>query len=244
MLGAATPAAAALQDEIQVYLDDLGTQGDWSLQLHVNATPSGRTTRDYPGEVVSAGGLRLTAELARGLGHGFEAGLYLPTAYDGHGGYALAGGKLRMKWVGFEAEAHAGWFAGANVELGRVAQRYEPSPTNAELRLIAGRNTERWTFGINPILDWALSPGHGGSPDFNLALKAARTIARGIQLGAEYYPDYGRLSRRTRFGDEDHRVYAAIDVNRKPWQLNAGVGYGLSSGSDRWTLKAIVTVPL
>jgi hypothetical protein len=237
------PAVAALQDEIQVYLDDLNARGEWGLQLHVNATPSGRTTPDYPGELVSAGGLRLTAEFARGLGHDFEAGFYLPTVYDGHGHYELAGGKLRLKWIGLEADAHLGWFAGANLELGHVAQRYELASTAVELRMIAGRNTEHWTFGFNPVLDWGLSRGYGGSPDLNLALKVARTVARGIQLGGEYYPDYGRLALHSSFRDQDHRVYAAIDVDRKPWQINAGVGYGLSAGSDRWTLKAILTIP-
>ena len=240
---AATTARAALQDEIQVYLDDLTDRGEWGLQLHVNATPSGRTTAEYPGEVVSAGGLRLTAEFARGLGHGLEAGFYLPTAYDGHGGYALAGGKLRLKWIGLEAQTHAGWFAGANFELGHVAARYERATTAVELRTIIGRNTERWTFGFNPILDWGLSRGYGGSPDLNLAFKLARTVATGVQIGGEYYPDFGRRSDHSAFREQDHRVYAAIDVDRKPVQFNAGVGYGLSAGADRWTLKVIITVP-
>jgi hypothetical protein len=239
----ASPAHGALQDEIQVYLDDLNRRGEVGLQLHLNATPAGIATPRYPGEVVSAGGARATAEFAYGLGGGCEAGAYLPTVYDGHGGYAVAGGKLRLKWVPVEAAGHAGWFAGANVELGRIAARYEAAATAAELRLIAGHTTDRWTLAVNPIFDWALSQGSSGRPDFNVALKAARNVGTGIQLGGEYYPDFGRLGQAGRFGDQDHRLYAALDVDRKPWQFNVGVGYGLSAAADRWTLKAIVTVP-
>jgi len=57
----ASPAArASLQDEIQVYLDDIDRPGDVGLELHVNTTPSGRSTPDYPGawigRVESVGG--------------------------------------------------------------------------------------------------------------------------------------------------------------------------------------------
>ena len=44
-LAAAAPQLhAALPDEIQVYTDDLEKPGERGIELHVNTTPSGRST--------------------------------------------------------------------------------------------------------------------------------------------------------------------------------------------------------
>ena len=60
-------ATAALSDEIQVYTDDINAPGEYGLELHVNTTPSGRTTPDYPGEAVPNHGLRITPEFSYGI---------------------------------------------------------------------------------------------------------------------------------------------------------------------------------
>ena len=43
---------------------------------------------------------------------------------------------------------------------------------------------------------------------------------------------------------QDNRIYGTIDVDMKPLQFNFGVGYGLTEASDRWTIKAIIEVPI
>jgi hypothetical protein len=40
----AAPARADLSDEIQVYADDINAAGQFHLELHLNTTPSGRST--------------------------------------------------------------------------------------------------------------------------------------------------------------------------------------------------------
>ena len=40
--------------------------------------------------------------------------------------------------------------------------------------------------------------------------------------------------------EQSHTLFAVIDLERK-LGLNLGVGYGLTSATDRWTLKAIVS---
>jgi hypothetical protein len=242
---AGRPAGAALEDEIQVYLDDLDAPREWGLEVHLNTTPSGSTMPAYPGEVVSAHGTRLTQELSYGLGGGFEAGLYVPAVIEPGGHPDLAGAKLRLKWLPVAGGAeHDGWFAGANLELARVPQRYEQSRWGSELRLIAGRRAAGWTLGMNPVFAWALGAGGRATPDFELGLKAARDVARGVALGAEYYAGLGPVDAVPGWRDQDHRLYATLDVDRAPWVFNVGVGYGLSAAADRWTVKLIVEVPL
>jgi len=124
----AAPAVAALQDEIQVYTDDINKPGEAGLELHVNTTPRGRTTPDYPGEITPERGVRFTPEFSYGLTDGWEAGFYLPALRTPNGEYDVAGAKLRLKWLPVRGdEARGGWFAGGNLELSRLAKNI-PNP--------------------------------------------------------------------------------------------------------------------
>ncbi len=67
--------ALAIQDEIQVYTDDIDSPGEYALETHINTTPRGRKTSDFPGEVAPYRGVRLTPEFSRGLSQTLEAGL-------------------------------------------------------------------------------------------------------------------------------------------------------------------------
>ncbi len=237
-------AQAAFQDEIQVYDNAINERGEWGLELHVNTTPSGRATPDYPGEVPPRHALRTTPELAYGLGHGLEAGLYLPAIVDASGHFDLAGLKARLKWLPFELVDGRGGFGGVNVELSRLAQRYSQSRWSAETRFIAGWRNADWLLVANPTLEFDLSDGQGGSrPALSLGLKAARNVGEGLAAGLEAYSDQGPLGRRLPWQQQDHRLFAVLDVDRKPWIFNLGIGRGLTDAADRWTVKAIFELP-
>lgn len=97
LVGASLPAIsfAVLQDEIQVYDNEINAKGEASLELHVNSTPSGVTTPSYPGEVMNNNGVRVTPEFAYGLGNDLEAGLYISYVnYDSKFQYAAT--KVRL----------------------------------------------------------------------------------------------------------------------------------------------------
>src|SRR5690242_16563263 len=74
----ASPARAALPDEIQVYTDDLEEPGARGVELHINTTPRGNRTPQFPGEVLTHHGLRVTPEISWGIAPGWDWGLYLP----------------------------------------------------------------------------------------------------------------------------------------------------------------------
>lgn len=235
-------AHAALSDEIQVYTNDINTPGEFGLEMHINTTPEGRSRPDYPGEVTPRHGLRITPEFSYGLTPDFEAGLYVPTNRTSQGEWAVAGAKLRLKWLPIRGdEAGHGWFAGANGELSRLRQRFSESRNSFELRLIGGYKNERWLFAVNPVLGRDLSRGsRGGAPGFSLGLKAAMTVAEGVALGLEYYSDLGTLSHFVASNRQDNALYIAGDFDWKGISLNAGVGRGLTSVADKWTVKAII----
>jgi hypothetical protein len=238
------PAQAAFQDEIQVYDDAINERGEWGLELHVNTTPSGRSTPDYPGEVPPAHALRTTPELAYGLGRGLEAGLYLPTIVDSSGHFDAAGVKARLKWLPFQTVDGRGGFGGVNVELSHLAQRYSQSRWSAEARFIAGWRNADWLLVANPTLEFDLSDGQGGNrPGFSMGMKAVRKVAEGLAAGLEAYTDTGPLGHRLPWQQQDNRLFAVLDVDRKPWIFNLGIGRGLTDAADRWTVKAIFELP-
>ena len=235
---------AELEDEIQVYVDDINEPGKFNLELHINHTGQGRSTADYPGEVTPDHGTRITPEFSYGISKSLEAGLYIPTNIQSGGHFTVAGAKLRLKWLPIQPDMHGGWFAGENIELGRLEQRFSESRTASELRTILGYHDDLWLVSLNPILEWNLSPGTDRSnPDLNVGFKASRRIARGILFGPEYYSDIGHAGNIGRWRDQSNSIYLVTDVERGPIPFQFGVGRGLNANADRWTFKMILEIP-
>jgi hypothetical protein len=241
---AGAPCRADLQDEVQVYDDSINEPHEFGLELHVNTTPRGRGFSTYPGEVPPLHALRITPEFSYGLTRTLEAGLYLPTALRPDGHYDVAGGKVRLKWLPLQPDQGTGAFAGVNFELSRLAYRYSESRNTLETRFIAGWRAPLWMVAVNPVLGFNLSPGSRGRPDFDVGVKASHHVAEGLGAGVEYYTSRGQLGRTVSWREQDNRVFLALDVDRKPWVFNVGIGYGLTPAADRWTLKAIFELPV
>jgi hypothetical protein len=242
----AAPAAhAALSDEIQVYTDDINAPGESGLELHLNTTPKGRRTPDYPGEVTPHHGWRLTPEFSYGINGDWEAGLYLPLSRDASGNTQLAGAKVRLKWLPVKpADGESGWFFGANGELARMQKQFSESRTSAELRIMSGWRNADWLFALNPVLGWDLSDGmRSATAELSLGAKVARTVAKDVALGVEYYSDLGTTRRIMSWRQQANTVYAAVDAKLGRVDLNVGVGWGLTKSADDLTLKAIVGFP-
>lgn len=238
-------ARAVMIDEIQVYTDDINAPGQFGLELHVNTTLQGRSVPDFPGEITPEHGLRLTPEFSYGLSRAFEAGLYLPGERTSDGHYLLAGTKVRLKWLPVQPDAKmGGWFFGLNGELSYLPERFDQTQWGFELRTMLGCRGAGWLLAANPVLGWGLSgPGRSGRPEAEMQVKAAWEVARGISIGPEYYADFGPLGRALPSREQDHSLYAACDIDLKPWVFNVGLGRGLSGSADKWTLKFIFEIP-
>ena len=235
---ATAPAPAALPDEIQVYTDDLEAPGERGVELHVNATPQGRREPNYPGEVVPHHGLRVTPEISWGLVPRWDGGVYLPFVRSGEGADDFAGPRLRLKWLPLRPpQGGSGAFAGMNWEISFVQQRFEEARRTMEIRPIIGHRSESWLLSFNPIIDTDLAGERKGVLTFAPALKLARTYSHERALGVEYYADLGRLSHFAPRAEQSHVLYAVLDTAH----FNLGIGRGLSAGSDRWTVKAIIS---
>ena len=116
----AAPCAYAADEEIQVYMDEIGPTGKFGLDVHINDAIDGNRTQSYPGEQISDDRIRVTPEFSYALDSMFELGAYLPLAtIDRDGDARVSGAKLRLKYIA-PHDADQGLFWGANFEIGRV----------------------------------------------------------------------------------------------------------------------------
>ena len=241
-------AHAALPDEIQIYTDDINEPGEWGLEMHVNTTPRGNRTPDYPGEVVTDRGLRITPEISYGLTRTFEAGLYLPLVLKG-GNWSLAGIKPRLKWLPVKGdEAGGGWYVGANLELSNIQGKYNAARHNAELRIMLGHRARDWLIGVNPVYTWALSSSQIApaprNPEFSFNTKLMHRVAAGVSLGVEYYNQKGSWRNFDPGSQQGKTLYWVVEVENKVMPFHLGIGRGLNDATDKWTVKAIIDVPI
>jgi len=241
---AAPVVAAAADEEIQVYMDEIGPPHRVGLDVHLNYVPSGRVLADYPGEQASEDRTRITPEWSYALNPSTELGLYLPLmTVDRDGRFEAGGVKGRIKWVA-PKPANQNWFWGLNFEIGRVSHDLDINPWNAELKGIWGVRKGPWTFAANLNVDWMVSGPEHTPADFQVATKASYKVAEDTAIGLESYNGLGGGRSFGRLGAADHQTYVVLDHGFGKWDLNLGVGYGYGRPEDRWIVKAVVGVPI
>jgi hypothetical protein len=226
--------------EIQVYDGTANQPGAPGLELHVNRVFDGLKSAAAP-ELPSNHLTHMTLEPSLGVTSFLELGGYLQTALRADGTFDYAGSKLRTKFVTPE-----GWREhlrfGVNVELSLVPARYERSRWGVEVRPIVAWENARWLFAANPILGIPLgSPDAERGPTFEPAAMAKVKIADAIAVGVEYYASFGPVAEPAKWDAELHYVYEAVDLLAIPhFELNVGVGEGLTPASNSFVAKLIV----
>ena len=236
-LYALAPQPARATDEIQVYNAEIAEIGQWTFQQHLNYTLQGRTQPEFPGGLVPNHSLNGTPELAYGLTDWWEVGFYAPFAVDSGGHFLSNGFKIRHLFVTPHAAERA-FFYGVNFEFSYTTPKFSQSRFAMEVRPILGvRNTD-WEFIVNPIVD--LTFGEHGEADFAPAARLARNLGQDFFLGLEYYGDLGEIGRFLPLKEQQHTLFAVTDFKLGKFDIDLGMGYGLTPGSDRLIAKAII----
>jgi hypothetical protein len=239
VIAASRPALAADQvhDEIQVYNAEIAEVGQWTYQQHLNYAAVGQTQPDVPGGFSSNRSLQGTPEFAYGITDWWEAGFYLPFAVTGSDQLLSDGAKIRSLFVVPDA-AKRSFFYGVNFELGYEMPRFSSNPWGLEIRPIVGVRNAQWEFIVNPIVD--VSFGAGGEADFAPALRLARNLGNDWYVGLEYYGDFGKIGDFLPLQQQSQQLFAVTDFKAGVVDVELGVGYGFTGGSDRVVAKAII----
>jgi hypothetical protein len=230
-------AADQVHDEIQVYNAEIADVGQWTYQQHLNYAAVGQTQPEVPGGFSSNRSLQGTPEFAYGITDWWEGGFYIPFAVDGSGQLLSDGAKIRSLFVVPDA-AKRSFFYGINFELGYEMPRFASSPWGLEIRPIVGVRNSEWEFIANPIVD--LSFGSGGEADFAPALRLARNLGNDWYVGLEYYGDFGKIGDFLPLEQQSQQLFAVTDFKVSVVDVELGVGYGFTGGSDRLVAKAII----
>jgi hypothetical protein len=240
-LVATTISAHAVNDEIQVYNAEIAKVGQWTFQLHMNYAFSGRKEPDFPGGLIPNHALNGTGEWAYGITDWWEAGFYTPFAVDQNGTPYSNAIKLRQLFVTPDA-AKREFFYGVNFEFSYAMPQFADTKWNMEIRPIIGFRKGEYEFIVNPIVD--LGFGQNGDAIFAPAARFARKLSETLSVGVEYYTDLGPLRNFVPFNEQQHNIYAVVDFKVGKFDVNAGVGYGLTPGSDRLMAKVIIGTDL
>jgi hypothetical protein len=234
----AAPLAFAQADEIQVYDGGLAPPGVFNLTVHTNFTPRGIRSSAFPGAVVADKSLNGVPEWAVGVTRWFEAGLYLPLYSRDHAtGWGLDGFKLRTLFAVPGADDRT-FVYGANFEFSYNARRWDVDRFTSEIRPIIGWHLRPVDIIINPILDTS----YDGLKNliFVPSARVAYNLSAGWAIAAEEYADFGRLHALNARRNQAHQIYAVVDRTGKPFDIEAGIGFGLTGASDKLTFKVIV----
>jgi hypothetical protein len=237
-LGRASPALAQT-DEIQVYDATIAPTGAFNLTLHNNFTPSGNTTADSPGGVVPEHSLNGAAEWAYGIAPWFEGGLYLPLYSITRTGSVLYNGfKLRTLFVTPDA-ANREFFYGVNLEFSFNTAHWNIRTYTSEIRGIIGAHVGRFDLIFNPIVD---NSWNGFSKlEVVPETRVAMALSEKYKVALEEYDDFGTVSHFLSAAKQSHQLFSVLDINTKVVSIEAGVGAGLTSSSDHWVLKLILS---
>ncbi len=230
-------AADQVHDEIEVYNAEIADVGQWTLEQHLNYAATGQTQPEVPGGFTSNHSLQGTPEFAYGITDWWEGGFYIPFAATGSGQFLSDGAKIRSLFVVPDA-AKRSFFYGVNFELGYEMPRFSAKPWGLEIRPIIGVRNSAWEFIVNPIVD--LSFGSGGEGDFAPALRLARNLGEDRYIGLEYYADFGKIGDFLPVAQQSQQLFAVTDFKISTVDVELGAGYGLTPGSDRFVLKAIL----
>jgi hypothetical protein len=241
-LVALLPRSARAVDpfEIQVYDGTANQPGMPSAELHVNTVPIGRHESNGP-ELPPNHQSHFTLEPSLGLLPWWEIGGYLQTALRGDGTYDYAGTKFRSKFV------TPPWFSdrvrlGANLELSLLPEHYDRNRWGMELRPIAAYEDKHWLFAFNPIVGIALAgPDLHEGPSFEPAAMAVLKFLEVASIGVEYYANLGPFSGFASVREQEHYIFEVFNLlGVSHIEINAGIGEGLTAGSNPLTVKMIV----
>ena len=225
-------------DEIQVYDGALTAVGKFNLTWHNNYTPDGIDTPAFPGAVTSNKSFNGVTEWAYGVTNWFEAGLYLPLySHDNSLGWKIDGFKLRTLFAVPNGDERK-FVYGVNVEYSYNAKHWDTKRFTSEVRPIIGWHLNQVDLIINPIVD---TQWNGlKNLEFVPSVRAAYNTSPKWAVALEEYADYGLVSDFAPAREQAHQLFGVIDYTGA-LEVEAGVGVGLTDGSDRLQFKLLVS---
>ncbi len=235
-------AVASAQDnyEIQVYGAELVPPRNTMVELHSNFTADGPKTISN-GVLPTNHAEHETVEITHGFSDIFECGFYIFTYEKSGYGVQWVGDHIRPR---FSVPKKWHWPVGVSIsnEIGYQRRQFSLDTWTWEIRPIVDQKVGRWYWSINPTFDRSL---HGGTVHqgfvFSPNLKFSYDFTPKIAGGLEYYGSVGPVNGFFSVSSQQHQIFPAVDLNLAPqWEVNFGVGVGLTGSTDHLIAKMIL----
>ena len=234
------PLLAQGNYEIQVYGADTVQPATTMVELHSNFTVSGQRY-EIQGVYPTYRQEHETLEITQGINDWAEVGFYVFTSVQNGHGVQWVGDHIRPR---VRAPTSWHWPVGVSIstEIGYQRAVYSLDTWTWEIRPIIDKAINRWYFAFNPALErtWHGPDVHQGL-GFAPAAKVSYDFTKQISTGVEYYADYGGLANIAPLHEQQQQFFAATDLNVSPnWEINFGVGIGVTAGTDHLIIKGII----
>ena len=235
LLACAGRASAQNLFEVQVFPDEILDRGETAIEFHNVVLPSH---------------LHVSFEVSRGWTDSFETGLFLetsPAESDEHA--AITGFHFRPKYrfASRGAMSRLPFHTSLSLEYAFMKQPGDTAFRQAlAITPILERQLGALDVSFNPAIEIGLrGPEAGEAPIFEPSAKVASRVARSVWLGVEYYAETGSIKHFEPLSDQHHLIFPTVDVRTaNGWDLNVGVGRGLTGSSEHWVVKWIVGLQL
>ena len=231
--------AYAAPEEIQVYMDEFAEVGKFGLDLHTIYVAS---TRGVPGALPEHQ-LRLTPELSYGLNEHVEAAAYFLTNKAPGQGVQSDGIKVRARWRAFIPTEQTIWYGAVNMELGKLARRFNTAYSNGEIKAILTARSGPWVAGINLNIDRPLRQAAAVPATKEVDAKLAYAFDKELSIGVEHYAFLGPLHGEATGFAPNRTTFVVADFTVAKWDINFGIGRARGDIPDSIIVKAIIGVP-
>ena len=226
--------------EIQVYGSETVAPGRTMVEIHSNFAVQGQA-EEVNGVLPSRHALHETLEVTHGFTPWFETGFYVFSSIQPGRGWEWVGDHIRPR-VAIPAEWE--WPVGLSLstEAGYQRRLFSEDTWTWELRPIIDKKWGPWYVAVNPALEKSIKgPSSSKGWAFAPSAKVSYDITKAIAFGAEYYSSLGSIGGFDVWSKQQQQIFPAIDLNLSPdWELNFGVGFGLTGSTDGLIIKLIL----
>ena len=229
----------AAPEEIQVYMDEFAKAGEFGLDLHTIYVATTQSDRQLPYHQ-----LRVTPELSYRVTDYVEAAAYFLSNSSPGSNPQTDGVNLRMRWRPIVPTEEAAWYTAVNIEVGRLARRFNGDRSNGEIKGILSWKSGNWRSGLNLNIDRPLKRAAVTPTTVELDSKLAYQIHEELSFGIEHYAFLGPLHGRTEIAAPSRSTFFVTDFSLAKWDIHFGMGQARGAVPDKLIFKAIIGVPI
>jgi hypothetical protein len=230
--------------DVQVYRSETVAPKTTLVELMSNITADGTKSLSetvYPATQLypTDDALHETLEIRQGLSDWTEVGFYVLTSASSGHGWQWVGDDLRAQ---VQAPDRWNWPVGVGlaVDVGYQRPAFSLNTWTMRVRPIFDKRFGRYYLSVNPAFDWSLHGENSGQgAGFAPSVKFSYAFSPYISAGAEYYGNYGSVQDIAGFHHQQQQFFPTLDVKvAADWNLNLGVGIGVTTITDDWIWKA------